>query len=337
MGNWRRAVLLLVACGLVTGCGQRRPKERVNPPPELNPNAVVWRTPAPPKDPQAGDVWVNPKDGMEMVYIAPGEFTLGTSDAQVEASIKEHPTDKPERFGHEQPQGRVRLDGYWIGRTEVTNAQYRHFVQATRHRGAPHYWKRGQFPSGLEDYPVLNVYWEDARAYCEWAGGRLPSELEWEKAARGTDGRRFPWGDQWDRKRCRNLEIVTGRSYATDKEWQGAIAERFRPNDDVRGGSAAVGSYPAGASPYGCLDMAGNVAEWCADWYDGDAYSRYVNGDVTPPPKGTDRVLRGGSWCFHSPCHFRCADRTCLEPLHPLDRVLGFLSSGFRSARDASP
>ena len=216
-----------------------------------------------------------------MVYVAPGRFTLGTSKAEVDAWVKVHPKSTQEWSADEQPQCRVGLGGYWIGRTEVTNTQYLRFMQATTHH-APLEWKGGQIPPGLESFPVVDVFWDDARAYCEWAGGCLPTELQWEKAARGTDGRVFPWGNQWDSKRYRG----------------------FDPN-----GPAPVGSHPADRSPYGCLDMVGNVGEWCADRYSETAYQRYAKGDLTPPPTGELRVLRGGSWNLESPHDFRCAWR----------------------------
>jgi formylglycine-generating enzyme required for sulfatase activity len=273
-------------------------------------------------------VWVNPKDGMDMVYIAPGEFTLGASDAQIDAWLREHPNDKREYFEDEQPQCRVNLPGYWLGRTEVTNGQYQRFVQATGHR-APDHWKGGRVPSGLESFPVVFVDWEDVRAYCEWAGGRLPSELEWEKAARGTDGRVFPWGDAWGSQRCRNFELITGKRYTTIKKWMEDIGAWFASHDWAREGPAAVGSYPAGASAHGCADMAGNVWEWCADWYKQEAYKRYARGDLTPPAKGEYRVLRGGSWYYVNPWFFRCAYRGSGRP----DLRNCVLSFGFRCAR----
>jgi len=316
------AVVLCLAAliaAIPVAAAEDRPTERVSPAPQVNPNAVLWRTPQPPAKPQAGDVWVNPKDGMEMVYIAPGEFTLGTSDAQIDAWLKEHPADTRKMFRDEHPQCRVNLPGYWIGRTEVTNAQYLRFVEATGHR-TPNHWEGGQVPSGLKNCPVVWVDCLAASAYCEWAGGHLPSELRWEKAARGADGRIFPWGNQWDSKRCRNN------------------AE----------GPAAVGSYPTGASPYGCADMAGNVWEWCADWYDESAYQRYAKGDLTAPNSGEYMVLRGGSWGNVTPYYFRCADRNGSRP--PGYRDYGTDDSrltyfdfgvesdvGFRCARDASP
>jgi len=325
------AVLLCLAAammGTARGATEKRPTERVSPAPEVNPNAVIWHTPKPPAKPQAGDVWVNRKDGMQMVYIAPGQFVLGTSAAQIDAWVKEHPKAKRKWFKSEPPQCRVNLPGYWIGRTEVTNAQYLRYVRATGHR-APVYWKGGKLPSGLEDFPVVYVTWEDAREYCEWAGGHLPTELQWQKAARGINGRVFPWGNQWDRKRCRNL--MTGRQYRSKDEWRSALEMWLKSHDRVREGPAAVGSYPADCSPYGCLDLAGNVMEWCADWYAADAYRRYARGDLTPPRKGKERVLRGGSWDMPDPWDFRCAYGGRIVP----DACSGV--AGFRCAHAGRP
>ncbi len=317
-------LLCLTVIGLSAAAD--RPTERVSPAPEVNPNAVIWRMPEPPKDPQGGDVWVNPKDGMEMVYIPPGEFILGSSDAQIDAWVGKYYGYARAWLADEQPQCRVRLPGYWVGRTEVTNAQYLRFVQATAHR-APYHWEGGKVPAGLESFPVVCVSSEDAHAYCEWAGDRLPSELEWEKAARGTDGRIFPWGNEWDSRRCRNVESLTGRSYLNRPEMEQALEQWLRLHDRNRDGPTAVGSYPAGASPYGCLDMAGNVWEWCGDWYDESVYQRYARGDLKPPATGTKRLLRGSCWGHGDPDRFRCAYRFNGLPLDCSDAF------GFRCAR----
>lgn len=310
---------------------QERPTEAVSPAPEVNAEAVVWRTPEPPANPEAGEVWVNPRDGMEMVYIAAGEFTLGTSDEEVEAWLADHPRDSRGRFLREQPQCRVSLEGYWIGRTEVTNAQYLRFMEATGY-AAPGRWEEGRIPEGLEQFPVVFIDADDAVAYCEWAGGRLPSELEWEKAARGPEGRIFPWGEEWDSSKCRNFELIGGASYETTEESLEAFDAWTDAHDLRREGPVAVGSYPQGASPYGCLDMAGNVWEWCADRYRESIYQRYATGDLTPPERGISRVLRGGAWYMDSPAHFRSAFRF---PFRPDFRQLG--GYGFRCAREAAP
>ncbi len=260
-----------------------RPTEIVKPAPAVNPKAVVWRTPNPPKQPQAGDVWVNPKDGAEMVYVAAGEFLLGTSDAWIASWLRQHPEYERDQFRDEQPQCRVKLPDYWIGKYLVTVGQYREFCRATGRPmpAAPRWGWR-------DNHPIVNVSWFDAVAYGQWAGTRLPSELEREKAARGTDGRTFPWGNRWDAKRCAN----GGNSRSTQP----------------------VGSYPSGASPYGAMDMAGNVWEWCADWRgDEDPCPRFAKGDLTPPADGVMKMQRGGSWQpMHpvDPWYFRCAHRS---------------------------
>ena len=201
---------------------------------------------------------VNEKDGSILVPIPAGEAIFGSP--------------KGRGFDEERPQFRASLPGYHLAAHPVTNAQYSRFVEATRRstRGL----SAAHADPSMSDHPVVCVSWEDAEAYCEWAGLRLPSELEWEKGARGTDGREYPWGNEWDDDRC-----------------------RFDGNGDSAGRTTCgIWEYPTGRSPYGLFHMSGNVWEWCADWYDGDAYRRYSRGDLTPPSWGSFRVLRGGSW-----------------------------------------
>src|SRR5262249_39269306 len=135
------------------------------------------------------------------------------------------------------------------------------------------------------DHPIVNVSWDDARAYCEWAGGQLPTEAQWEKASRGTDGRQYPWGNPWDSSKCQ----ASRREFADS------------------GGTAMVGSPPRGNSPYGVQDMAGNVWQWCADWY--DYYQSAANRNPTGPATGTNHVFRGGSWFGTNFDEFRAAYR----------------------------
>jgi len=226
---------------------------------------------------------VNEKDGSILVPIPEGEAVFGSPEG--------------EGYDDERPQFRASLPEYYMGAYEVTNAQWKRFADETGY-GVP--WPNGRIPLDCEDYPVADLNWGDAAAYCEWAGLRLPSELEWEKAARGTDGRDYPWGDVWDPTLCRNG--VGGYD-----------------------GSAPVGSYPDGRSPYGLFDMAGNVWEWCADWYDAAAYGYYARGDLSAPPRGEYRVLRGGAWSNCSEAYCRCA-------LRSYDSWCGV--RGFRVARD---
>ena len=224
---------------------------------------------------------VNEKDGSILVPIPEGEAVFGSPEG--------------EGYDDERPQFRASLPEYYMGAYEVTNAQWKRFADETGY-GVP--WPNGRIPLDCEDYPVADLNWGDAAAYCEWAGLRLPSELEWEKAARGTDGRDYPWGYVWDPTLCRN---------------------------GVDDGSAPVGSYPDGRSPYGLFDMAGNVWEWCADWYDAAAYGYYARGDLSAPPRGEYRVLRGGAWSNCSEAYCRCA-------LRSYDSWCGV--RGFRVARD---
>ncbi len=164
-----------------------------------------------------------------------------------------------------QPQREVYLDSFVIDKTEVTNEEFAGFLEETGNQ------KAVEEPETQANAPVVGVLWREADAYCHWAGKRLPTEAEWEKAARGTDGRRYPWGNEWE------------PDHANVKE-------------SGFGGVQPVGSYPAGASPYGVLDMAGNAAEWVADFFDFTYYRYAPDHNPMGPDKIMDHVLRGGSW-----------------------------------------
>jgi len=266
---------------------------------------LKWRTPKPPAAPEPGDIWINPKDDMEFVYIPQGDFILGASEAELDAVIKELKYTRRAKWLDEQPRCRVKLRDYWIARTEVTNTQYLRFMKDMK-RNSPTSWPHGKIPAGAKDLPVVAVDWESANAYCKWAGGRLPTELQWEKAARGADGRIFPWGDEWKRDLCR---MAKPGEMKLDQEL-----------NIVREGPAAVGSYPTDVSPFGCMDMAGNAAEWCLDRYAADIYKRYAKGNLAPPTSGFERVIRGGSFNDDQIAAVRCAKRAKGAPVGPPDK-----------------
>jgi formylglycine-generating enzyme required for sulfatase activity/tRNA A-37 threonylcarbamoyl transferase component Bud32 len=237
----------------------------------------------------AGDTWTRPADGMVMVYVPGGEFEMGSDDESVDSALQlcnEYSGDcERGGFEDEQPVHTVALDSFWIDQTEVTSAQYRGCVEAEvceapserkSHTRDEYYGN-----SAYDDYPVITVSWHQAWAYCEWAGARLPTEAEWEYAARGPDSPEYPWGDSLPSDTLANCCGYVG--------------------DTTR-----VGSYPDGASWCGALDMAGNVWEWGADWYGDYLSERQVS--PTGSSSGEFRLLRGGSWLI-SQSNARCAFR----------------------------
>jgi formylglycine-generating enzyme required for sulfatase activity len=186
-------------------------------------------------------VVVSEVDQKEIVLIPAGEFIMGTDKTDPENTQQRIGTIKP-LYLDQQPQRRVNLGAYYIDRYEVTNKEYKRFVEATQYPDYPAHWVDGNYQEGLADHPVTNVTWAQAMAYALWARKLLPTEEQWEKAARGTDGRIYPWGNEYT-KGMANLEIDGARQTAT------------------------VGTYPKDISPYGVNDMAGNVMEWTQDWY----------------------------------------------------------------------
>jgi len=193
----------------------------------------------------------------------------------------------------ERPQREIYLDTFEIDRYEVTNIQYQRFVLEMGYR-TPHYWSGTNYPPGQADYPVVGVGWEDANAYCEWVGKRLPTEAEWEKACRGPDSNIYPWGDEWDDEKA-NIGINQANQwpYHYEDGWEFVLTPGT--SEQILG-LRPVGSYLDGASLYGVLDMIGNASEWIADWYNPNFYSEMpVENPVGLDPPWQHSV-RGSAW-----------------------------------------
>ncbi len=265
----------------------------------------------------------------DMILIPAGEFTMGTS-----AGSDGLPDEHPLRL--------IYLSAFWIDRYEVTNAAYYRFVKATGYQTPANanpvstLWEHDAPLPGTDQHPVVNVSWLDAVAFCHWAEKRLPTEAEWEKTARGTDGRKYPWGSEWDFEKGNSASYWAKQTvqFKDSTEWEAfwmkgdgaAISREKGLKGEIL--TLPVGSFPAGASPYGALDMAGNVAEWVQDWYNPNYYREAPLNNPQGPERGAIKAMRGGSW---------------LKPaisLRTSDRDWGTMDSrpsgtGFRCARDA--
>ncbi len=224
---------------------------------------------------------VSETDGMELVYVPAGEFIMGSENGADD----------------ESPVHTVYLEAFWIDKTEVTNSMYRLCVAEgeCEQPGIKIFYDDEAFAN----HPVVDVTWQDAVDYCTWAGRQLPTEAQWEKAARGTDGRVYPWGNTWD---------------SSLANWAESRAE-YRS-------TSPVGSFEGGASPYGALDIIGNVWEWVADWYDGYYYEISPLENPKGPESGFERAHRGGSW-YDYEYNLRAANRDRNTPHFP-DLGIGF-------------
>ena len=232
--------------------------------------------------------FTHPIDKKQMALIPAGEFIMGS-----------------EEFGPETPQRKVYLPDYYIDIYPVTNREYKAFMDATSAL-PPHHWGGFDVPKGFENHPVHRVSWFQAQMYAEWAGKRLPTEAEWEKAARGTDGRRWPWGNEFNE----NNALVWDR---------GDFAM-----------TCAVDAHPGNVSPFGVYETAGNVEEWTADWYEaypGSTYISHAYGHKF-------RALRGGS-SFFTQNHARCAYRCFTRPED--SGIADIAGCGFRCVMDNIP
>jgi serine/threonine-protein kinase len=295
----RIALTLSIPVSLLVACN---PSGALTPPAaaELPVNtalAVNTEAPVITEVPSMGSTRTSEIDGMTLVFVPDGDFEMGSDSSG---------------YANEKPVHTVLLDSYWIDQTEVTNSMFGAFVAQTGYqteaeetgssrgydtdtgKSQPTQGADWEHPlgtdSGLSDlaeHPVVHVSWNDARAYCEWAGRRLLTEAEWEKAARGTDGRTFPWGSDFDGTRLNSADVNLGAGRGNNSF------------DDGFQLTSPVGSYPQGASPYGALDMVGNVWEWVNDWADEAYYQNSPSANPGGPASGESRIVRGGSW--HDP------------------------------------
>jgi iron(II)-dependent oxidoreductase len=247
-----------------------------------------------------------------MAYVPAGKFLMGIPDDEI--YIEKGHEDAGDVYELSHPQQEIYLSAYYIDKYPVTNAEYYEFVIAESWRlPLSHGYKdedmpwwdpvTRKYPECKGDYPVVFVSWYDAMAYCEWAGKRLPTEAEWEKAARGTDGRRFPWGNE----------------VCPDCHKESHLYKGIKPVDKIL---CSVSDYPSGVSPYGCYHMFGNADEWCYDWYNESYPSRRPKRNPKGPSNGKKKVVRGGivyphiayrenggivPWASGSFIGFRCA------------------------------
>jgi iron(II)-dependent oxidoreductase len=265
------------------------------------------------------ETWENEKDGSLMRLIPAGEFIMGSTLEQMEAAKRMDKAGPQFPLSHETPQVNAKTDNFYVGAFAVTNEQFAGFLSATRPSpGELQRWVSWldriviqpndsyRAVTEFKSHPVINVTWFGAEAYCNWAGLRLPTEIEWEKAARGTYGRIFPWGNEWDPDRlC----------------WWGSHDEKET--------TSPVDAFPEGCSPYGIFQMSGNVEEWCGDWYQPDVYKRYATGNLLPPRAGMGRIIRGGNCLRKNKLEFRCAMRRANTP-----SFTNVLLTGIRCAAD---
>lgn len=287
------AIMLLGIAGLITSqyFSSKQPKSTftqlvtTTDSPSATPDSIDTVTPSKTPLPVIGSTLVSPVDGMVLQYVPAGEFEMGSKNG----------------YPDEEPVHTVSVDAFWMSRTEVTNAMYNMCIDANvcAPLSRSDYYSRD---ASSANYPVVFVLWDDANQYCEWIGGRLPTEAEWEFAARGPNGRDYPWGNQFactrgnfDDETSVDLETVSGGSNCDGYQYL-----------------APVGSFPDGMGQLGLLDMSGNVWEWVSDWY--GVYQPESVENPTGPESGERRVVRGGAWLVNQDLMFRTSNRYSYPP-----------------------
>jgi formylglycine-generating enzyme required for sulfatase activity len=327
-------VSIAIILTFIVGCGGAAPTN--TPVPSADASIPPVSSPLPQTEPAAADVqpshtpastslqgggetWTRPTDGMVMVYVPAGTFSMGSTDAQVDDALarcrESYNYCNRSFYGLESPQHTVTLDSFWLDQTEVTNAQYHYCVKAgvcqaptTCGKGEPTF-----DDASKAKHPVICVDWYGAEAYCEWAGARLPTEAEWEYAARGPEDHVYPWDNEPGGSSQNYCDASCTESWADQQA------------DDGYAQTAPVGSYPDGASWCGALDLAGNVYEWVADWQ--NEYPSTAQTNPTGPAEGSNKVARSSSW-YSFQDRARAAARNHIAPEESFDHT------GFRCARD---
>ena len=280
-------------------------------------------------------------DNMEMVFVPSGTFMMGSNGEQIDKAMEdckkmyhgERDCNRLIYSRQEQPQHEIYVDAFWIDKTEVTNAQFCKFLNANGnqtingiklfepgagHRGVVYGYiieTDGVFKpkSGYEAYPIIEVSWYGSKSYCDWIGGRLPTEAEWEYAAKGSLNNIYPWGNEFNG----NLVNYRDSTFNFDNLGKDTAFTDGHPQ------WSPVGSYPLGASWCGALDMTGNVHEWVSDWYADDYYSNSPKLNPKGPGNGTLKIGRGGSW-YDPSWHVRCSYRKVLIPSSARMHWIGF-------------
>jgi formylglycine-generating enzyme required for sulfatase activity len=286
-----------------------------------------------------GEIKLRRIDGMQMVFVPSGSFFMGSNDGQLNNAMEDCMKMYSEKdcqrylYNHEKPMHLVTLDKFWIDKTEVTNAQFCKFLNecgnkaengtfwyepAAGSRGIKYGFIdeiEGKFipQNGFEDFPVIEVSWYGAVAYCKWIGVRLPTEAEWEYAARGPNAYIYPWGNDFNGK-CVNYR---DSSFIFDNLGKDLNFNDGNPNWSF------VGSYPSGASWCGALDMSGNIYEWVEDWWSATYYGSSPSKNPIGPESGTLKIGRGGSW-YDPSWHVRSSYRKALSPSSARIHWIGF-------------